>query len=1334
MNSVSSSTNSHSFQFTSSASTKYDGLIEESLLTTVKSSISSLFTSPYFQNLGLSIIPYIVIIYYMFNTSSFIDEMNQILVLAGCVFSILHIGISYYYLINSRIYGEDEIIMVIAIFILSFIVSMVIIKRKRIQCLKLLDLFEETNNIESFGGIRNFRLVLIPGFANCHPTCLNYSIFEAAVEEWPDSIGIWALFAKYSAIYPEKATVMMFICQSIINSKFHSSFADEIIDEISEIMKIRERNITPYLKSMIAKISKLTSKAKNKLRNIWDLVLQYNLNELESAIVVAKQTTKEAEYEIEHMMDHFPNNRFAARIYARFFHDVRADSKMFIKWKDNVSTLQKGGMINEDPVQYLGLRAFPFLPNSVSDVATLSGQTEDFTDEFVSEDKDEDNIHIAEMIDNQNIWSVSFIKSSTIEVLILTVIIPTIVLLCIYQSYETKIMKPLEIMHGISFLRILMNMIASLTCNYLTTTIADPNDPTQSLMRKMDFNDDINLTTLGYKYTAKEMVSYIIREVPVASGLLDKMRDFETGNSFVDEARQIVFGDETKFIVYQVSGFPTEYKISIELAITKLATYASKVIDFQTIDKTTLFNENVKTVLNNNEVATNNMNIALERIIDYIKESDAKSKVLYQTVCIVLILSMIISHLIVFTIQNEKLTSQKHGIFEAMALLPKTVISSVSAGFCSIRKDKEATISTTTDGLNSETNKQEESAIKIIHSISESKGERSELIAIYLMLILIISGAIILYFICRGHINVSNIIVESCPHIDYLLGCSAYLYSLFVKISQISIDQYHSDFSGFCLDINESIKEIHTGLLNLVKYWNLLRFGGSGKAENSFIGMKESLKNANDIIVCENSFKPPTSFYEGASCFDSEGITYFAITFLKKFYSEFQENSYVKPRGENLGQMWQVSAVMQYESFFYPSGMKIVDTIKNSVDKEFPKMLGISVGLMIVSIIISFVILYLSNIEEETIRFTLRLFLFCPPKAIYNCPQVMALFKNEKVKAVDDKTQRDSSFYNSVISKLNDMIIISNSETNMIIDANVAFENMFSVNKEDIIGKNIKEFFDASKFEGVTNDIFHKQCNIVATIKGEKMYVSTSVMSINGNTVIIGRNETERVKHKTLIIDERKKSDSLLSCILPPLLVPRVQSGEQNISFAVQSVSVLFLDIIGFTPWCGSNEAAYVMKILNKIFEAMDSSISKYKTLSKIKCIGDCYMCAGGIFDEVNQPAMHAKEMTEFGVQAIKNIVDINTTFNETLKIRVGVNTGGPIVAGVLGVDKPTFEILGPTINIAQQMEHHGVPMMVHISRPVYELIYGSNLNVKERGEIDIKNGKMFTYLIDPMI
>jgi class 3 adenylate cyclase len=236
-----------------------------------------------------------------------------------------------------------------------------------------------------------------------------------------------------------------------------------------------------------------------------------------------------------------------------------------------------------------------------------------------------------------------------------------------------------------------------------------------------------------------------------------------------------------------------------------------------------------------------------------------------------------------------------------------------------------------------------------------------------------------------------------------------------------------------------------------------------------------------------------------------------------------------------------------------------------------------------------------------------------------------------------------------------------------------------------------------------------------------------------GETIIYSfRDVTQTVRYNTLIAFERSKSDSMLKSILPPSLVGRVQAGEKNISFSVPSASVVFIDIVSFTPWCGSSQADRVMMTLNNMFKRFDANCNAYPTMTRIKCIGDCYMAAGGVFDEVNQPAEHAKQVVSFGLDCLTSMLEMNAELGEKLQIRVGINTGGPIVAGVLGggVGKPTFEILGPAINMAQQMEHHGVPMAVHISRAVYELVYGETFIVKERGSVEVKGQPVVTYLV----
>jgi class 3 adenylate cyclase len=189
------------------------------------------------------------------------------------------------------------------------------------------------------------------------------------------------------------------------------------------------------------------------------------------------------------------------------------------------------------------------------------------------------------------------------------------------------------------------------------------------------------------------------------------------------------------------------------------------------------------------------------------------------------------------------------------------------------------------------------------------------------------------------------------------------------------------------------------------------------------------------------------------------------------------------------------------------------------------------------------------------------------------------------------------------------------------------------------------------------------------------------------NNVYTIRDQTQQTRYQNLINAEIQKSNDLLKSILPSDIAQRVQDGEKNISFSVQSCSVVFLDIVGFTPWCGLNDSKTVMSTLNLFFSYLDKIISSLPTMERIKLIGDCCVAAGGIFSEPNIPTVHAQEAVTFGLNALELIKRVNKEKKTNLQIRVGIHTGGPIIAGVIGLGKPIFEILGPTVVMAEQME-----------------------------------------------
>jgi PAS domain S-box-containing protein len=434
-----------------------------------------------------------------------------------------------------------------------------------------------------------------------------------------------------------------------------------------------------------------------------------------------------------------------------------------------------------------------------------------------------------------------------------------------------------------------------------------------------------------------------------------------------------------------------------------------------------------------------------------------------------------------------------------------------------------------------------------------------------------------------------------------------------------------------------------------------------------------------------------------------------------------------------IDQLWHIHQRHMFDRYFANMFDQIVATISDDLSTSLHDDISIAWVMFVLGALIEIFLIQSLMASEEHQKFAFRLLLQCPGNVVVSNAHITALLAGHFHEKSMDSTTRDTQFYDVIVADLPDAVVIIN-QNRQIVMANRATGRVYGIPPQSVIGHQVSVLGAGFRGENIfaANQLEASE-KVVAYVnsQGAESHLEVSVSTVHENTIIMTRDVTQTVMYNRLIADERAKSDQLLSSILPARLVARVQAGEKNISFAVQSATIVFMDIVSFTPWCGSLPAATVMKTLNLLFKEFDALVAVHGTMTKIKCIGDCYMAAGGIFMDVNQPGQHAKDVVEFGLDAITALEILDKRIDQKLEIRVGINTGGPIVAGVLGTAKPTFEIIGPAINMAQQMEHHGVAMHVHISRAVYELIYGGSFAVKERGEVQLKNGPAVTYLIE---
>jgi adenylate cyclase len=203
------------------------------------------------------------------------------------------------------------------------------------------------------------------------------------------------------------------------------------------------------------------------------------------------------------------------------------------------------------------------------------------------------------------------------------------------------------------------------------------------------------------------------------------------------------------------------------------------------------------------------------------------------------------------------------------------------------------------------------------------------------------------------------------------------------------------------------------------------------------------------------------------------------------------------------------------------------------------------------------------------------------------------------------------------------------------------------------------------------------------------------------------------------------RAERLLRNILPESVAERLKEKEQLIADGFAQSSILFADLQNFTEFSGSTTPKNLVYMLNELFSSFDDLLEQHG-VEKIKTIGDAYMVASGLPQESDR---HAEQILDYARAMLAAINDFNNKQGLDFSIRIGVNSG-PVIAGVVGKKKYSYDLWGDTVNVASRMEASGFPGEIHLSENTYRLIK-NKYNVIKREPLQIKGkGLMQTYFL----
>lgn len=204
----------------------------------------------------------------------------------------------------------------------------------------------------------------------------------------------------------------------------------------------------------------------------------------------------------------------------------------------------------------------------------------------------------------------------------------------------------------------------------------------------------------------------------------------------------------------------------------------------------------------------------------------------------------------------------------------------------------------------------------------------------------------------------------------------------------------------------------------------------------------------------------------------------------------------------------------------------------------------------------------------------------------------------------------------------------------------------------------------------------------------------------------------------------QRESDGLLHNILPDEIATRLKNDPSMIADAYESASVLFADVVDFTPMSAGMSPPQLVGLLNTLFSAFDGFVDELG-LEKIKTVGDAYMVAAGVPEPLPD---HAHAIADLALR-IRDYTANTVVDGHTITMRIGINSG-PVVAGIVGTHKFAYDLWGDVVNTASRMESGGIQGAIQVTPATHELIRDAFV-CEQRGVVSVKGkGEMNTFLL----
>jgi class 3 adenylate cyclase len=265
-------------------------------------------------------------------------------------------------------------------------------------------------------------------------------------------------------------------------------------------------------------------------------------------------------------------------------------------------------------------------------------------------------------------------------------------------------------------------------------------------------------------------------------------------------------------------------------------------------------------------------------------------------------------------------------------------------------------------------------------------------------------------------------------------------------------------------------------------------------------------------------------------------------------------------------------------------------------------------------------------------------------------------------------------------------------------------------------------------YSGGSPLVFVAVSDLPAGFAAQLVYSAVSDLALLAAVLLLGeavRGRRALDQEHRLLVAEQDRSERLLLNVLPAPIAARLKQGEAVIADRFPEVTVLFADLAGYTASSDRSSPERLVQVLGDLFTAFDRLAQRHG-LEKIKTVGDAYMVAGGL--PVPRPD-HAEAVAEMALAVREEVGRHLDPSGQPLAVRIGIDTG-PVVAGVIGTSKFSYDLWGDTVNTASRMESQGVVGCIQVTERTYRRLR-DRYHFERRGPVQVKGkGELVTWFL----